>query len=164
MLRRTFPEMLHLDDPAASDQIRAMTSFVQASVAPSRKSGEIKLHGPEAFEGMRRAGRLAAEALDLLVDMIKPGVTTQAIDRFALDFALSNKAHPATLLYRGYRYSVCTSINHVVCHGMPNDKPLREGDIVNIDVTFDRSTAGMAIRAGCIRSAPSAGAPSACSR
>jgi methionyl aminopeptidase len=112
------------------------TSFVQANTAPTRKSGEIKLHGPEGFAGMRRAGRLAAEALDLLVDMIKPGVTTQAIDRFALDFALAHHAYPATLLYRGYRYSVCTSINHVVCHGMPNDKPLREGDVVNIDLTF----------------------------
>jgi len=113
-----------------------MTSFVQASPNATRKSGEIKLHGPEAFEGMRRAGQLAAEALDLLADMIKPGVTTQAIDRFALEFALSRNAFPATLMYRGYRYSVCTSINHVVCHGMPNDKPLREGDIVNVDLTF----------------------------
>jgi len=113
-----------------------MTSFVQATTNPTRKSGEIKLHGAEAFEGMRRAGRLAAEALDLLADIVKPGVTTQAIDRFALDFALANNAFPATLLYRGYRYSVCTSINHVVCHGMPNDKPLRDGDIVNIDLTF----------------------------
>ncbi len=67
---------------------------------------------------------------------MKPGLSTAAIDRFVLDFALAHQAYPATLLYRGYRYSVCTSINHVVCHGMPNDKPLREGDIVNIDLTF----------------------------
>ncbi|MBV9567790.1 MAG: type I methionyl aminopeptidase [Hyphomicrobiales bacterium] len=113
-----------------------MTSFVQASPTATRKSGEIKLHGPDAFAGMRRAGNLAAEALDLLVDFVKPGISTAAIDRFVLDFALSHKAYPATLLYRGYRYSVCTSINHVVCHGMPNEKPLREGDIVNIDLTF----------------------------
>ena len=113
-----------------------MTSFVQASPTATRKSGEIKLHGPEAFAGMRRAGRLAAEALDLLVDFVKPGLSTNAIDRFVLEFALSHNAFPATLLYRGYRYSVCTSINHVVCHGMPSDKPLREGDIVNIDLTL----------------------------
>jgi methionyl aminopeptidase len=113
-----------------------MTSFVEASPTATRKSGEIKLHGPEAFAGMRRAGQLAAEALDLLVDFVKPGLSTAAIDRFVLDFALAHQAYPATLLYRGYRYSVCTSINHVVCHGMPNDKPLREGDIVNIDLTF----------------------------
>ena len=68
--------------------------------------------------------------------IVKPGVTTQAIDDFILDFGLDHGALPATLNYRGYRKSSCTSINHVVCHGIPNEKPLREGDIVNIDVTF----------------------------
>jgi len=81
----------------------SMTSFVEASPTATRKSGEIKLHGPEGFAGMRRAGRLAAEALDLLVDFVKPGLSTAAIDRFVLDFALAHNAYPATLLYRGYR-------------------------------------------------------------
>ncbi|HMO31312.1 type I methionyl aminopeptidase [Enterovirga sp.] len=104
--------------------------------AGGRRSGEAPIHGPDAFEGMRRAGRLTAEALDLLVDHVRPGVTTAALDRLIADFARDHGAYSATLLYRGYPYSICTSINHVVCHGMPVEKPLREGDIVNIDVTL----------------------------
>lgn len=111
-------------------------TFVDASVAAGRKTGEIKLHGPEAFEGMRRAGRLTAEALDLLVPAVQPGVTTDALDKLIFEFAMDNNAYPAPLHYRGFRKGICTSINHVVCHGIPNDKPLREGDIVNIDVTL----------------------------
>jgi methionyl aminopeptidase len=95
----------------------------------------IPLHGPEAFAGMRRAGRLAAEVLDLLVPEVAPGVTTAKLDRLAYEYALDHHATPACLGYRGYRHTLCTSINHVVCHGIPNDKPLRDGDIVNIDVT-----------------------------
>jgi methionyl aminopeptidase len=95
----------------------------------------VVLHGPEGFDGMRRAGRLAAEVLDLLVPEVKPGVTTAALDKLAFEYVLSHGGIPACLGYRGYRHTLCTSINHVVCHGIPNDKPLREGDIVNIDVT-----------------------------
>ncbi|GGH25927.1 methionine aminopeptidase [Alsobacter metallidurans] len=111
-------------------------TFVDATVAAGRKTGEIKLHGPEAFEGMRRAGRLTAQALDLLVPAVQPGVTTDALDKLIFEFAMDNNAYPAPLHYRGFRKGICTSINHVVCHGIPNDKPLREGDIVNIDVTL----------------------------
>ena len=100
------------------------------------RDGKIPLHGPEAFAGTRKAGQLAAEALDMLVPFVTPGTPTDRIDQLLLDFALSHGAIPATLNYRGYRYSSCTSINHVVCHGMPNAKPLKEGDIVNIDVTL----------------------------
>jgi methionyl aminopeptidase len=103
--------------------------------APSQE-GQIRLHGPEAFEGMRRAGRLAAEALDMLVPWVKPGVSTEKLDQLVLQFALDHDAIPAPLNYRGYPKSICTSINHVVCHGIPNPKPLREGDILNIDVTL----------------------------
>ncbi len=85
---------------------------------------------------MHKAGRLAAAALDMLVPHVVPGVTTQAIDSLIFEFALQNNALPATLHYRGYTKSCCTSINHVVCHGIPGRKPLREGDIVNIDVTL----------------------------
>jgi methionyl aminopeptidase len=95
----------------------------------------VVLHGPEGFDGMRRAGRLAAEVLDLLVPEVKPGVTTAALDKLAFEYVLSHGGIPACLGYRGYRHTLCTSINHVVCHGIPNDKPLREGDIVKIDVT-----------------------------
>ncbi len=111
-------------------------TFVDALEAPGRKTGQIKLHAPEAFEGMRKAGRLAADVLDMLVEHVHPGVTTEYLDNLVFDFALSHGAYPAPLDYRGYRKSICTSINHVVCHGIPDRKPLRDGDIVNIDVTF----------------------------
>jgi methionyl aminopeptidase len=111
-------------------------TYVEAAQAPLRKTGQIKLHGPEGFAGMRRAGRLVAEILDLLVEYVKPGVATEKLDRLVFEYALDHGAWPATLMYRGYAKSICTSINHVVCHGIPNEKPLREGDIVNIDVTI----------------------------
>ncbi len=111
-------------------------SYVEAATAPLRKTGQIKLHGEEGFAGMRRAGRLVAEALDLLTEHVKPGVNTEKLDRLIFEFAMDRGALPATLMYRGYGKSICTSINHVVCHGIPNDKPMREGDIVNIDVTL----------------------------
>ncbi len=101
-----------------------------------RRSTEIKRHGPEAFAAMRKAGRLVAEGLDMIAAHVRPGVTTAAIDRLLFEFAMDHKSFPATLNYRGYRHSCCTSINHVVCHGQPEDKPLREGDIVNIDYTL----------------------------
>jgi methionyl aminopeptidase len=111
-------------------------TYIEATTAPLRKTGQIKLHGPEGFEGMRRAGQLVARVLDLLVPEVRPGVTTEALDELVFEFAMDHGALPATLMYRGYNKSTCTSINHVVCHGIPNDKPLREGDIVNIDVTL----------------------------
>ncbi len=111
-------------------------SYVDAALAPQRKTGQVKLHGPAAFEGMRRAGRLAAECLDLLDGEIGPGVPTERIDQLVFAFAMDHKAMPATLMYRGYRKSTCTSVNHVVCHGIPGDKPLKDGDIVNVDVTL----------------------------
>ena len=96
---------------------------------------QVTVHELADFEGMRKAGRLAAEILDLMGPLVKPGVTTAALDKVAYDYAVAHGALPACLGYRGYRHTICTSINHVVCHGIPNDKPLREGDIVNIDVT-----------------------------
>src|SRR5579864_8517742 len=111
-------------------------SYVEATDTSLRKTGQIKLHGASGFAGMRKAGALVAKCLDELTDIVKPGVMTSVIDEFVRDFAFSHGAYPATLMYRGYRYSTCTSINHVVCHGMPADRVLKEGDIVNIDVTF----------------------------
>jgi methionyl aminopeptidase len=111
-------------------------TYVDAAHAPLRKTGQIKIYGPEAFAGMRKAGRLVAECLDMLVREIKPGVPTQRVDRLVFDFAMDHGARPATLMYRGYTKATCTSINHVVCHGIPNEKPLKEGDIVNVDVTL----------------------------
>src|SRR4051794_35070516 len=111
-------------------------SYVEASETSQRKTGQIKLHGAAGFAGMRKAGALVSKCLDELTDVVKPGVLTSRIDDFVREFAFDHGAYPATLMYRGYRYSTCTSINHVVCHGMPGDRALKEGDIVNIDVTF----------------------------
>jgi methionyl aminopeptidase len=103
--------------------------------AAMRANRAVTVHDEASFAGMRKAGRLAAEILDLMVPAVKPGVTTAALDKIAYEYTIDNGAVPACLGYRGYRHTVCTSINHVVCHGIPCDKPLRDGDIVNIDVT-----------------------------
>jgi methionyl aminopeptidase len=97
---------------------------------------KIKLHGADAFAGMAKAGQLVAEVLDLLVDQVKPGVTTEALDQFVYEFAMDHGAVPAPLNYRGFPKSICTSLNHVVCHGIPGPRALKEGDILNIDVTL----------------------------
>ncbi len=111
-------------------------TFVEATHTTRRRPGEIKLFGADAFAAMRKAGQLTAEALDLMVDLVKPGVTTDYLDQIAFEFAMDHHAYPAPLNYRGFTRGICTSINHVVCHGIPNDKPLRDGDIVNIDITL----------------------------
>ena len=99
------------------------------------RTNEIRLYDEEGFEGMRAAGRLVAEALDMIGDYVKPGVTTGEIDDRIREFTLDHGAVPACLGYKGYEKTVCTSINHVVCHGIPGDKVLKDGDIVNIDHT-----------------------------
>ena len=97
---------------------------------------KIKLHGADAFAGMQKAGQLVAQALDLLTDKVAPGVTTDTLDALVFEFAMEYGAIPAPLNYRGFPKSICTSINHVVCHGIPGDRALKEGDILNIDVTL----------------------------
>ena len=99
-------------------------------------SPRVRIHKPEDFAAMHKAGKLTAEALDAVTPLLNEGTTTEAIDKFFMEFAGDHKILPATLNYRGYRKACCTSVNHVVCHGIPNDKPLRGGDIVNVDVTF----------------------------
>ena len=93
------------------------------------------IHKSEDFEGMRKAGNLAARTLDLLVDHVKPGVSTQELDRIAFNFIDSNNGFIAPLFYKGFPKSICTSLNHVICHGIPSNRVLESGDIVNIDVT-----------------------------
>jgi len=114
-----------------------MTQYITVTADESVESrnGVIKLHGPEAFEGMHRAGRLAAELLDALVPHVVPGVTTDELDAIVYRMTVEGGGVPATLGYRGFTKSCCTSINHVVCHGIPGDRVLKDGDIVNIDVT-----------------------------
>ena len=93
------------------------------------------IHKSQDFEGMRKAGNLAARTLDLLVDHVKPGVSTQELDRIAFNFIDSNNGFIAPLFYKGFPKSICTSLNHVICHGIPSNRVLESGDIVNIDVT-----------------------------
>lgn len=95
----------------------------------------IEIHPQSDFDGMRRAGRLAAEVLDMITDHVQIGVTTEELNTLCHDFITKNGAIPAPLHYRGFPKSICTSINHVVCHGIPGPKKLMDGDIVNIDVT-----------------------------
>lgn len=113
-----------------------MITYVDAPAKARRTPGVIPLHGSEGFEGMRRAGALTARALDEITPFVEAGVPTSTIDRVAYEFARDNGAVPATIFYKGYRHSVCTSINHVVCHGIPDERPLRDGDIVNVDLTL----------------------------
>lgn len=95
----------------------------------------IIIHKPQDYEGMRKAGRLAAEVLDMIGEHVKPGVTTGHLNDLCHDMIVSQGAVPAPLNYRGFPKSICTSVNHVICHGIPGEQKLRDGDIVNIDVT-----------------------------
>lgn len=98
--------------------------------------GRIKIHDDAAYEGMRKAGRLAAEVLDFITPHVVPGISTGELDRLCHEFILDNNAIPAPLNYRGFPKSICTSVNHVVCHGIPDfSKKLKDGDIINIDIT-----------------------------
>jgi methionyl aminopeptidase len=104
--------------------------------APVSDMRTIKLHGPQDFAGMRRAGHLAAATLDFITPHVRPGVTTEDLDRLCERYIRDHGAIPAPLNYRGFPKSICTSVNHVVCHGIPSArKELQEGDIINIDIT-----------------------------
>lgn len=110
-------------------------NYIDAREAPLRNNGLIKLHGEDAFAGMRAAGRLAAETLDMIGEHVVPGITTAQLDRLCNEFIVARGGVSAPLNYRGYPKTSCISLNHVVCHGIPGDRALREGDILNIDVT-----------------------------
>lgn len=96
---------------------------------------KIKLHKAADFAAMRKAGRLAAETLDYITPHVVPGMTTELLDKLCHNYIVDRKAIPAPLNYRGFPKSICTSVNHVVCHGIPGPKKLIEGDVINIDVT-----------------------------
>ena len=89
----------------------------------------------EKFEKMRIAGKLAAQTLDMLTNFIKPGISTEQIDKISFEFIKDNGGYSAPLYYRGFKKSLCTSLNHVVCHGIPSERILDDGDIVNVDLT-----------------------------
>jgi methionyl aminopeptidase len=95
----------------------------------------IRIHEDADFAGMRKAGRLAAEILDRIAPMVQPGASTGEIDKAVEDMVNEAGATSATIGYKGYQHATCISINHVVCHGIPSDKRLKDGDILNIDVT-----------------------------
>jgi len=102
--------------------------------APAPYTGSA-VQDAETIEAMRVAGRVAAQALREVGRAVAPGVTTDELDRIGHEFLLDHRAYPSTLGYRGFPKSLCTSVNEVICHGIPDDRPLREGDIVNVDIT-----------------------------
>jgi len=113
-----------------------MTHYVAAAAkGADRRTGAIKLHDADDFAAMREAGQVTASVLDLLADAVQPGVSTEAIDAIAHDAIVAAGAIPANIGYRGYAHTSCISINHVVCHGIPGARTLKDGDIVNIDLT-----------------------------
>ena len=113
--------------------------FDREAIEVARRSAfAVATHRPEDFEGMRLAGRMAAEVLDLLVPEVRPGVSTAALDKLAFEYTLDHGGVPACVGYRGYRHTLCTSVNHVVCHGIPSDRPVprldrRFGHVPDID-------------------------------
>jgi len=114
----------------------ASTSSGEAARRMNPEERRITIHTDADFEAMRQAGRLAAETLDYIAPFVTPGTTTEHLDRLCHDYIVTHGAIPAPLDYRGFPKSICTSVNHVVCHGIPNEKKrLQDGDILNIDVT-----------------------------
>jgi len=107
--------------------------YYHVPASPTRDT--IPIHTQEAFECMRKAGRIAADTLDFITPHVQPGISTEALDRMMQDFMLDQGAVPATIGYRGYRHASCISVNHVATHGIPGPKVLQDGDILNIDVT-----------------------------
>lgn len=111
------------------------TASTQASDLQYARKNRIRIKTPEQIEGIRRAGQLVIETLDLVVPSIRPGVTTDEINTMVHDFTIRHHAIPAPLNYRGFPKSVCVSINEVICHGIPGNRAFKDGDIVNVDVT-----------------------------
>ncbi|TYB43605.1 type I methionyl aminopeptidase [Actinomadura chibensis] len=99
------------------------------------KTGEPDVKSPEVIERMRVAGKIAAQALEEVGKHVRPGITTDELDAIGHEFMLDHGAYPSTLGYRGFPKSLCTSINEVICHGIPDDTVLRDGDIINVDIT-----------------------------
>ena len=107
--------------------------YVGKATPPAHVGGDI--YDADSIEKIRRAGRISSQALDLIGTLLKPGMTTDEIDRIGHEFVLGHGAYPSTLGYRGYPKSLCTSLNEVICHGIPDDTVLQEGDLVNVDIT-----------------------------
>jgi len=124
--------------PGRVSPMRQVPSTITAPEYVGRKRpriGEPDVKDPETIERMRVAGRIAAQALAEVGRHVAPGVTTDELDRVGHEFLVSRGAYPSTLGYRGYPKSLCTSLNEVICHGIPDDTEMAEGDIVNVDIT-----------------------------
>ncbi len=121
-----------LRDPRPRNPELPRFRFLKAEYSRKYK---IRFKTPEDIEGIRKAGRLALDSLDLAESIIRPGITTEEINTLVHEFTVKNHAIPAPLHYRGYPKSVCVSVNEVICHGIPGSRILRDGDIVNVDVT-----------------------------
>ena len=107
--------------------------YVGKATPPAHEGGDV--YDAETIEKIRRAGRISSQALDLIGTLLKPGMTTDEIDRIGHEYVLDHGAYPSTLGYRGYPKSLCTSLNEVICHGIPDDTVLQDGDLVNVDIT-----------------------------
>lgn len=121
--------------------LMSLSSSTTPAFAPPENEGRrnadgIIIHDAAGMDGMREAGRLAALALDEMVALVRPGITTDELDAHVMAFAEKHDAIPAPLNYRGFPKAICTSLNHVVCHGIPGERVLKEGDILNIDITL----------------------------
>jgi methionyl aminopeptidase len=130
--------MTTLLQPGRVSPIRKVPANIQRPEYVGKKRpkiGESDVKTPEMIDRMRVAGRIAAQALEEVGRHVRPGVTTDELDRIGHDFLIERGAYPSTLGYKGYPKSLCTSINEVICHGIPDDTVLREGDIVNVDIT-----------------------------
>lgn len=118
---------------------RSVSSGIARPEYVGKPGPEKNIHGdvwkPEDIQRIRAAGRIAAQAVELVRQHVAPGVTTDELDAIAHDFIVSQGAYPSTLGYRGYPKSSCTSLNEVICHGIPDDTVLADGDIINIDIT-----------------------------
>ncbi|MGI5168589.1 type I methionyl aminopeptidase [Spirillospora sp. CA-253888] len=128
----------HLLRPGRVSPLRKVPAHIPRPEYVGKKrprTGEPDVKTPEIIERMRVAGRIAAQALEEVGKHVRPGVTTDELDVIGHEFLLDHGAYPSTLGYRGYPKSLCTSINEVICHGIPDDTVVRDGDIINIDIT-----------------------------
>ncbi|MEY4997737.1 MAG: hypothetical protein RLY59_1141 [Actinomycetota bacterium] len=107
--------------------------YVGKTTPPAHTTGDV--YDAETIEKIRRAGKISSQALDLIGSVMRPGMTTDEIDQIGHDYVISHGAYPSTLGYRGYPKSLCTSVNEVICHGIPDDTVIQEGDLVNVDIT-----------------------------
>uniref|UniRef100_A0A336LZH3 Methionine aminopeptidase n=1 Tax=Culicoides sonorensis TaxID=179676 RepID=A0A336LZH3_CULSO len=117
------------------DHIIKPSYYHKPMIEPSNNIGPVEIKTPEQIKGMRESCQLAAKILNSVPSILKPGLTTDQIDEFVHENSIKSNAYPSPLRYLGFTKSVCTSVNNVACHGIPDDRPLQNGDIINVDIT-----------------------------